>query len=208
MIMMLIVILGLTGCNNNDLETSQNDNKHSAETSNKQDEVTDNSNEINDSSDLLYKEYQIGANMGDGKVICFKQVIEDNTENHKVTQKTVKFTLGKAITEAKCSDFGEYVTDGGTVTKNSDGTSTLSCTFDKNGSTDTGNNFQIGSLVVTVKKDSADEDCSIGVENGNSTGTKNPETGASLPLTIVAIGLAVGTGVYFGTKKRTKLYKI
>ena len=27
-------------------------------------------------------------------------------------------------------------------------------------------------------------------------------------LTIVAIGLAVGTGVYFGTKKRTKLYKI
>ena len=57
---MLIVILGLTGCNNNDLETSQNDNKHSAETSNKQDEVTDNSNEINDSSDLLYKEYQIG----------------------------------------------------------------------------------------------------------------------------------------------------
>lgn len=81
LIMMLIVILGLTGCNNNDLETSQNDNKHSAETSNKQDEVTDNSNEINDSSDLLYKEYQIGANMGDGKVICFKQVIEDNTEN-------------------------------------------------------------------------------------------------------------------------------
>lgn len=131
-------------------------------------------------------------------------ILEDNTENHKVTQKTVKFTLGKAITEAKCSDFGEYVTDGGTVTKNSDGTSTLSCTFDKNGSTDTGNNFQIGSLVVTVKKDSADEDCSIGVENGNSTGTKNPETGASLPLTIVAIGLAVGTGVYFGTKKRNK----
>lgn len=134
--------------------------------------------------------------------------LEDNTENHKVTQKTIKFTLGKAITEAKCSDFGEYVTDGGTVTKNSDGTSTLTCTFDKNGSTDTGNNFQIGSLVVTVKKDSADEDCSIGYESGNSTGTKNPQTGASLPLTIVAIGLAVGTGVYFGTKKRTKLYKI
>ena len=134
--------------------------------------------------------------------------LENNTENHKVTQKTIKFTLGKAITEAKCSDFGEYVTDGGTVTKNSDGTSTLTCTFDKNGSTDTGNNFQIGSLVVTVKKDSADEDCSIGYESGNSTGTKNPETGASLPLTIVAIGLAVGTGVYFGTKKRTKLYKI
>ena len=127
--------------------------------------------------------------------------LENNTENHKVTQKTIKFTLGKAITEAKCSDFGEYVTDGGTVTKNSDGTSTLTCTFDKNGSTDTGNNFQIGSLVVTVKKDSADEDCSIGYESGNSTGTKNPETGASLPLTIVAIGLAVGTGVYFGTKK-------
>ena len=40
-------------------------------------------------------------------------ILEDNTENHKVTQKTVKFTLGKAITEAKCSDFGEYVTDGG-----------------------------------------------------------------------------------------------
>ena len=120
--------------------------------------------------------------------------LENNTENHKVTQKTIKFTLGKAITEAKCSDFGEYVTDGGTVTKNS--------------STETGNNFQIGSLVVTVKKDSADEDCSIGYESGNSTGTKNPETGASLPLTIVAIGLAVGTGVYFGTKKRTKLYKI
>ena len=135
-------------------------------------------------------------------------ILENNTDNHKVTQKSVKFTLGKAITEAKCSDFGEYVTDGGTTTKNSDGTSTLTCTFDKNGSSDTGNNFQIGSLVVTVKKDSADEDCSIGVENGNSTGTKNPETGASLPLTIVAIGLAVGTGVYFGTKKRTKLYKI
>ncbi len=134
--------------------------------------------------------------------------LENNTENHKVTQKTIKFTLGKAITEAKCEDYGEYVTSGGTVTKNSDGTSTLTCTFDKSGSSDTGNNFQIGSLVVTVKKDSADEDCSIGFENGNSSGTKNPETGASLPLTIVAIGLAVGTGVYFGTKKRTKLYKI
>ena len=31
--------------------------------------------------------------------------LENNTENHKVTQKTIKFTLGKAITE-----YQDYVT--------------------------------------------------------------------------------------------------
>lgn len=134
--------------------------------------------------------------------------ITDNTENHKVTQKTVKFTLGKAITSAKCSDFGEFVSDGASPVKNSDGTSTLTCTFDKNGSTATGDNFQVGFLEVTVKKDSADEDCSIGVEDGGTKGNTNPDTGASLPVIITISGLAVGTAIYFTTKKRTKLYKI
>ncbi len=135
--------------------------------------------------------------------------LENNTSNYKVTSKTVKFALGKAITEAKCADAGEYISsDGGKISKNSDGTSVLTCTFEKTGSNDTGDDFQIGSLVVTVKKDSANDDCSIGLYSGDSTGESNPKTGASLPLTILALGLAVGTGAYFGSKKRTKLYKI
>ena len=83
----------------------------------------------------------------------------------------------------------------------------LTCQFDKNGSTATGDNFQVGSLVVNVPVDST-EDCTIEVINGGSQGTSNPETGASLPMIIIASGLVIGAGVYFVTKKRTKLYKI
>lgn len=81
LIMMLIVMFGLTGCNNNGLKSSQNVSKHSTELSDKQDDVMNNLNATEGSADLLYREYQIGANMGEGKVICFKEIITDNAEN-------------------------------------------------------------------------------------------------------------------------------
>lgn len=84
LMVLLVLSFSLTGCKNSNLEnleSSKDDSKHSIETLAKQDDVIDNSNTIKDSSDLLYREYQIGANMGEGKVICFKEIITDNTEN-------------------------------------------------------------------------------------------------------------------------------
>ncbi len=133
--------------------------------------------------------------------------LENNTENNKVTKKTVKFKLGKAITEATCGDYGEFVATTTNNGKNSDGETTITCVFDKNGSSDTGNDFQVGTLTVTIPKDST-EDCSIAVINGGSQGTTNPDTGASLPIVIIAVGLVLGVGVYSVSKKKTKLYKI
>ena len=135
-------------------------------------------------------------------------ILENNTENHKVTKKTVKFVLGKAITEATCGDYGEFVATTTNNGKSSDGKTTITCVFDKNGSEDTGNDFQVGTLTITIPKDSKSEDCSIAVANGGSQGTTNPNTGASLPIVIIAVGLVLGVGVYSVSKKKTKLYKI
>lgn len=143
----------------------------------------------------------------DKKTYSISVSLTNNTENHVVTQKIVKFRLGKAITSATCEDFGEFVATTTNEGKDSDGKMLLTCQFDKNGSTATGDNFQVGSLVVNVPVDST-EDCTIEVINGGSQGTSNPETGASLPMIIIASGLVIGAGVYFVTKKRTKLYKI
>ncbi|MGN1378992.1 MAG: hypothetical protein ACI4XR_01160 [Bacilli bacterium] len=143
----------------------------------------------------------------DKKTYSISVSLTNNTENHVITQKIVKFRLGKAITSATCGDFGEFVA---TTTNNgtdSEGRMLITCQFDKNGSTATGNSFQIGTIVVNVPVNTT-EDCSIEVINGGSQGTSNPETGASLPMIIIATGLVIGAGVYYVTKKRTKLYKI
>ena len=83
LMVLLLLSFNLTGCKNSNLEnleSSNNDSQHSIKILNKQDDVIDNSNTIGDSSDLLYREYQTGANMGEGKVICFKEIITDNAE--------------------------------------------------------------------------------------------------------------------------------
>lgn len=129
------------------------------------------------------------------EIRTYKVTIDGNTDSF-----SMKFTMGPAITEYNCGDYGSFVA---TSTKNSDGT--LTCTFDKNGSDTISGVNQVGTLTVTVKKNSPDADCTISYEGGK---VGNPKTGVSLPYAIIAVGLVAAAGVYVVTNKKTKLYKI
>ncbi len=79
---------------------------------------------------------------------------------------------------------------------------------------ETASEFTIGSLEF-ISKGTAGQNCSVvftclqvpkTVELTKTT--ENPKTGNFMPYAVIAVGVALAGGVYYVTRKNTKLYKI
>lgn len=81
-LLLSILSFNLIGCAKNNDTTPQSDSNKDVvneEISNQNENVTD--KEDSDTSDLLYREYNIGANMASGTVFISKEHINESTEN-------------------------------------------------------------------------------------------------------------------------------
>lgn len=142
----------------------------------------------------------------DGKTVQKTyEVYITTTENESLNDAEFGFKYGTAITEFKCDGAGEFALDNQTAT----GENAVTCKFavPSDGSA-SGDKILVGKVIVTAKMDAPDEECKIEYVYNGATGKINPETGVNVPYTIIAGGIILAAGVYFVTKKRTKLYKI
>ena len=133
------------------------------------------------------------------------EVYVTTTEKESLDSVEFGFKYGVAITDFVCADAGEFVSEEQTTT----GQNTVTCKFTvPNDGSASGEKILVGKVVVTAKMDAPDADCTIEYAYNGATGKINPETGVSVPYAVIAGGIVLATGVYFVTKKRTKLYKI
>ena len=139
---------------------------------------------------------------GDGTLTKVYNVALKNTDTEATadfTKVEISFSYGSAITSFTCGDNGKFTAtqDGG------------KCTFNASEENPAnGAEFEVGKLTVVVKKNAADADCVIKYEYEGAEGKINPNTGASVPYIIITGGVVLAAGVYFATKKRTKLQRI
>lgn len=143
---------------------------------------------------------------GDGTITKVYAISLKNTDTEATAEFSkveVNFSYGSAITSFTCGDAGKF-----TATQES-GASRAQCTFTASEEDPAvGSDFEVGKLSVVVKKNAADEDCVINYSYEGAEGKINPNTGSSVPYLIITGGAVVAAGVYFATKKRTKLQRI
>ncbi|MBE6148004.1 MAG: hypothetical protein E7167_00625 [Firmicutes bacterium] len=133
------------------------------------------------------------------------EVYITTTENESLDTVDFGFKYGVAITNFECADAGEFVVEDQTATAEN----ALTCKFSvPNEGSASGQKILVGKVVVTAKMDAPDADCTIEYVYEGATGKINPPTGVNVPYTIIAGGIVIAAGVYFVTKRRTKLYKI
>lgn len=149
-------------------------------------------NEVKNSDGTISKTYNIYV------------AISNNTDNTTIKDAEFEFTTGTAVESFQCGDANTFV-----ATTTSTGANSGKCTFaiPNDGSVGAANNL-VGTITVKVKANAKDEDCVINYSYNGSSGSVNPQTGVSLPYAVIAGGLLIATGVYFVTKKRTKLFRI
>ena len=125
-------------------------------------------------------------------------------EDEEINNTTVQFTYGSAVTSFVCQSAGEFELTGQTVENG-----ITKCTFTiPNGETTSGSNVVVGKISVTVNKNASDEDCTINYGLDSVTGKINPDTGSHLPYVLVGGGAVLAVGIYFATRRKSKLYKI
>lgn len=133
------------------------------------------------------------------------EVYITTTENESLNDAEFGFKYGSAITEFKCDGAGEFALDNQTTT----GESSVTCKFVvPNEGSASGEKILVGKVVVRANMNAADEDCTIEYVYNGATGKINPPTGVNIPYAVITGGIILAAGVYFVTKKRTKLYKI
>ncbi|MBE6155391.1 MAG: hypothetical protein E7164_01380 [Firmicutes bacterium] len=142
----------------------------------------------------------------DGKTVKKTyEVYIATTENESLEDVDFGFKYGSAITEFKCDGAGSFALEN----QESTGANTVSCKFAvPNDGEASGEKILVGKVVVTAKVDAADEDCTIEYVYEGATGKINPATGVNIPYAVIAGGIVLAAGVYFVTKKKTKLYQI
>ena len=139
------------------------------------------------------------------KVVKTYEVYITTTDNESLEDVEFGFKYGSAITDFKCDGAGKFALDNQTTT----GERAVTCKFAvPNEGSDSGEKILVGKVVVTADMDASDADCTVEYVYNGATGKINPETGVNVPYTIIAGGIILAAGVYFVTKKRTKLYKI
>lgn len=141
---------------------------------------------------------------GDGTLTYYYPITVNNTGDFatKPFEKVeVQFTFGSAITSYTCSGTGKYTA---TQTNAANGGK---CTFTSSAADPgTGDKISIGTLVVVLQKDG--KDCSIKARYLGVESDIVPETGVSVPYAIILGGVVLAAGVYFVTKKKTRLQRI
>ena len=145
-------------------------------------------------------------NSEDGKsVIKTYDVYITTTENEELETAEFGFEYGSAITKFECADAGEFVVEDQEITAENK----LTCKFSvPNDGSASGEKILVGKVKVTAKMNAADEDCQIIYSYNGAKGKINPPTGVNVPYTIIVGGIAIAAGLYFVTKKKTKLYQI
>ena len=140
----------------------------------------------------------------DGKsVIKTYDVYIKTTEGEELSEVSLGFEYGKAVTKFSCDKGGSFTVGEEKVTAENK----VSCKFVADPAAK-GEKILVGKVVVTANKDAKNEDCTINYIYEGAQGKINPETGMEIPYLIIAGGLVLAAGVYFATKKKTALYKI
>lgn len=158
------------------------------------------------SSVYVPKEPTNKVDNGDGTMTYYYPVSLKNTGTEATadfTKVEISFSYGKAVTGFTCGDSGKF------TASQVNGSSKANCTFTASeADPGKGNEFAVGVLTVKVKKNAPDEDCTIEYSYEGSEGKIVPDTGVSIPYAIIAGGAVLAVGVYFATKKKTKLQRI
>ena len=137
------------------------------------------------------------------------ELTEENAET-AITEAALTFDWDSAVKEVKCLDNGEFKA---TQTEKK-------CTFAYTNAdatkqaagqkiTKENNPIKVGKIAVLV--DPKDENCEIRYIYNGAKGTitkTNPPTGSFAPYAFIAGGLVLAAGIYFVTKKNTKIQKI
>ena len=140
----------------------------------------------------------------DGKsVIKTYDIYITTTEGEELSEVSLGFEYGKAVTKFDCVDGGKFKAGDENITAENK----LSCKFTADPA-EKGEKVLVGKVVVTATKNAPDEDCKIAYIYEGAQGKINPQTGIEIPYLIIAGGLVLAAGVYVATRKKTALFKI
>jgi LPXTG-motif cell wall-anchored protein len=143
---------------------------------------------------------------GDGTMTYYYPVSLNNTGSEATadfTKVEITFSYGPAIKSFTCGDAGKF------TASQTNAAAGAACTFTASeADPGKGSEIQVGTITVVVNKNAPDEDCTIKYTYKGAEGKIVPETGVSIPYAIIAGGAVLAVGVYFATKKKTKLQRI
>ena len=143
---------------------------------------------------------------GDGTMTYYYSISLANTDD-EATQEFQKveleFNYGPAITSFTCGNNDEF-----TASQTGDASLTECVYTAKAEDGVKGEKIELGQLVVIVKKNAEDKDCTINYSYKGAEGKVTVNTGSSVPYMIITGGIVLGAAVYFATKKKSKLQRI